>query len=330
MGMASNVKITHVEAGGSSTVEMDSLWVSTTKKRHNQIVDNIFRDRPVLAYMRERKNTDFLSDGGDMFIIPLELAENPNVEWIGKDQGLSMDDFDPLTAAQYTPKDIAANVKFSRHEMRVNAGSQRVFSLIDTKIKNTEKTMKKLMSQGVCTGAGGNTLEIDGLTRLIEAAVPASQTLVIGRVDPATVADWRTFGVNMSGEVAGSVLEEFMLDMYKDIVDEVGPPHVIFADQDTENTYELSARDYITSGGRVKIADFTFDMCMFIPSGELRFCHSEFFYFCVDSRYDYAWTDWKEQVNVPFTRHKQLLTTCATARSAGRGFGCLFNISATG
>lgn len=251
-----------------------------------------------------------------------------------------MDDFDPLSAAIYKPKNIAANVRWGRNEQRVNRGSSRIHSLINIKKKNTEKTIRRKLSLGVCTGAGGNTKEMDGIQRLIQAAAPADQTLVVGNVDPSVIPDWRTFGRSMSGVVAGSKLEEYMLVEYNKIEDEVGAPSVIWTDRTTQEIYENNQRDFLTSNGKVKIGDFTFELCQFkempilrdkdLPAGEMRFIHNEYLYFCVDSMFDFFWTPWKEQVNVPVTKHQQILTVCNLARSAGRCFSCLFSISETG
>lgn len=74
--MPTEEKVTYSRRGTES-VPMDSIWATTKDKLTKLIKDQIFRAYPLLAYVYSRKNTEFLSDGGEQFIIPLELAENP-------------------------------------------------------------------------------------------------------------------------------------------------------------------------------------------------------------------------------------------------------------
>ena len=86
------------------------------------------------------------------------------------------------------------------------------------------------------------------------------------------------------------------------------------------------------------MADFNFETVKYksapiapsdqAPSGEMRFVDNDGIDFCVDPEYWFKWTPWKEQVDNPFTQHRQVLSVCQLARSSARSLGCIGSITA--
>ncbi len=321
---------------GSTTIEMEQLFISTMDKRMKSIIDQIFSANVALAWMLSRKNTDLIGDGGKQFIVPLEVAENPNGGWIDVEEGISMDDYNPVDAAIYEGKDCAYNLRLGRYQQRVNRGSSKIFSLLQMKEENTVKTMRKLMEIGLWTGNGTDKV-MNGLPLLVPATEPASQTTKIGDISPSTKTWWRSLAINMSGIPAAAKLEARMLDLWDDIGLEGGNVDVIFTDTGTKKTYEKNQMDFISTGF-VKIADFNFEavkyksapiaVSKYATVGQLRMIDSSGIVFCVNPAAWFQWTAWKEQVNVPITKHRQLLSNVQLARKEARVTGCIYNITA--
>jgi len=331
-------KSTYVRSG-SGTIPVDELFVSTMIKRKNTIVDLVFKEKILLAKFLARKNTGLLSDGGDQFFIPMEVDVNPHGGWISETGGVSMNNFDPLAGATYLPKNIAYNVVFPRKDQRVNKGSSRLHSIIKIKEDNTVKSMRKDLEEAIVVGTGGTTLLPDGLTRLIPATARASQTTVIGNIDPAVFSWWRTQYISMTGRPALQFLPDDMLTMQNTIELEDGKVDWWFTTQTIAEMYEKNQLDFLTRS-ETKVGDNNYmtikykgaDIIMskLAPSGEMRAIDDRAIDLCVDSDNWFDWTDWKEQVNVPKTKHKQILSVCATARNSAENLGCIDNISLTG
>jgi len=331
-------KATYYKKGNIAYLDM--LFMSSWDQRWKSIEDQIFHKHPTLAWMLERKNTNMLGEGGEQFIAPLLVEENPNGGWINEEEGVSMDDFDPDAGATYWAKTLAYGTRWPRYQQRVNRGSNKKYSIIEHKEEVTIKSVKNLLAQAVYSGSGGASKQPEGLSRLIPPTVPASQSVSIGGLSPSTNAWWRTQGTDMSGSPATTNLESEMIDMHDTIELETGTPNVIFTHKDVKQIYEKNAMSFLTVDAKTKVGDATFEMVKFkslpiifdkfAPSGELRMVTNAGILWCVDPEFYMKWTDSKEAVNLPITKFRQLVTVCAMARIAARSHGCIFNISANG
>ena len=65
----------------------------------------------------------------------------------------------------------------------------------------------------------------------------------------------------------------------------------------------------------------------YAPVGEWRLVDSRNIKFCVDTMYWFHWTDWKEVVNIPITKHKQLVCCFQMSRTQARHLACIYNIA---
>lgn len=327
-------KKTYLKKG--ETASFDQLFATTIDNMTEAgLHDQYFRKRPILAMLLERKDTEMF-DGAQQANGLHEIGENPNGGWVGFNEGISMDDYDPFDGVQYWPKALAYGVIWTWEQQRVNRGKAAKHKLVERKIENTEKTIMKILSTGTWTGAGGSSNEMDGLPNLIPATVPASQSTAVGGVNPSTASWWRTQGINMSGKSATQDLENNMLTMYNNITAEGGDPDLIACDQTTHETYEKNALNFVVYKP-TKIADVTFDLCQYkgigmtfdkdAPSGELRMITRADLGFGIDPNYWFDYTGWKEAQNVPYTKARQVVCVCNLVRHAARTHGCIFNIS---
>jgi len=326
----------YYKVDNSTTVEMDQLFVTTMDRRAKQLVDQIFKKNIALAFLLSMKDTTMIQ-GGKQFIVPLEVEENPHGGWINDEEGIPMDDYDPVDAAIYGPKSLSYNVRFSREQRFVNRGDVRVHSLMSIKERNTIKSMQKRLEEAIWTGDGTNQKVMDGLPKIIPATVPASQSVTVGGISPSSKSWWRTQARNMSGMAAAAELEAELLTLYNDIALEGGTVNMNFTSQDIAETYEKNQMDYL-SVGMTKVGDFNFETIKYkggpisfsdlAPAGEWRMVDKEALIFAVDPAYWMRWTKDKEQVDNPFTSHRQILSRCNLCRREARTLGCIYNITA--
>jgi len=324
-------KATYTKRGG--TVEMNQLFATTLDKVQDYVEEQIFKDRPALAVCMENKDEKMFA-GSEQARGSIITGKNPNGGWINENDGLSMDDYDPFEQYLYYPKHAGYGVRWSKEQQRVNRGSGKIMSLIDEKIENTVESLRDTINEGLWGSGGGD--QMNGLQNMIPATVPASQTTSFGGINPSTTSEWRTKAINMTGLSSISDLEDNMLQMWNDIYVDKGKVDYIFTDQTTHQTYEKNARDFIYTS-EVKIADTNFELCQYkrkplifdneAPSGEMRFIDRRHFKMAIDPEYWFAWTDWKEAVNLPFTKFKQVLCDLNLCTNARRRLGCIFNIS---
>ncbi len=114
---------TYYKRGATPT--LDQLFITTTDKLGQYIIDQIFRKWPALAVLLEVKDTKMMA-GSEQIVVPLEVGENPNGGWISENESLGLDDYDPLDGAIYRVREMGYSVRFSRAQQRIN--SQPTFS----------------------------------------------------------------------------------------------------------------------------------------------------------------------------------------------------------
>lgn len=117
---------------------------------------------------------------------------------------MSVEASDVLTSAQFAWKQANCNVTMSGLEMLKNASEERVFNLIETRIKVAEKTMQNQLSDAMYysnTENGGKSP--GGLQHLI-ADLPTSGT--VGGIDAGAQTWWRNqfYDFSTAGVTASS------------------------------------------------------------------------------------------------------------------------------
>lgn len=314
------------------SARMDQLFATTVDTLVDHFEEQVFKDRPSMAILFELMDREMFA-GGEQARIPIITGKNPNGGWVDEDEGLSMDDYDPTNTAIYWPKSAAYGVKWTKAQMRANRGKNQKISLIDMKIDNTVESLRDTINEGSWGSGGGKTM--DGWQNMIPATAEASQSVSFGGIDPSQVIEWRTKAINMSGDSAISQLEDRMLTMWNRLFVDKGQVSYIFTDRITHETYEKNARDMVLAK-IAKIADVNFELLHYkgaplvfdneAPAQEMRFIDRRHVKFAIDPEYWFTWTDWKEALNVPFTKHKQVVCDLNLCTNARRRLGCIFNI----
>jgi hypothetical protein len=164
------------------------LVASTLKRRSGKILDAVLKTNALYNRLSQKGRIRPV-DGGLSITENIEYAENPNFNWYSGYDQLPLSPSDVISTAEWDWKQCACPVVISGREQLQNSGTNKVFDLLEAKLRNAETTMKNglnvaLLADG--TGSGGKVLT--GL----DAALPQDNTVgTYGGINRALWPFWR-------------------------------------------------------------------------------------------------------------------------------------------
>jgi hypothetical protein len=166
---------------------LSELITTTLRDRSGKLADNVSKGNVLLAKLKEKGAWE--SAEGRTIVQELDYAEG-NFQWYSGYETINITPPDTTTAAEYNWKQAAGSVSISGLEAEVqNVGKSQVISMLKSRIKNAERTMKNQVTVGMyATGTGNGGKEIGGL-QLLVADTPTSGT--VGGIDRSTSTFWR-------------------------------------------------------------------------------------------------------------------------------------------
>jgi hypothetical protein len=269
-------------APSTNTIYYDSLLTTTLSAYRKTLVDNIFKDSAFLAYLRM---TDAVKkqNGGERIAIPLMYGDNDTIKTHGGYSVLDTTPQDGLTTAFYEWAEIAGTISISRKEERQNSGEGRLISLLESKIKQAEMSMREKLNGDLLKGTVSaatfvpdqaddgsyGLLPLGYFCRKLKATDPT--TASVGNISSASHAWWRTVTADI-GATTGWANDDFSLNVttYAGLKVALrrfynyltrgsgGSPDLFVADQVTFETYE-NALDTQVRYQNTKMADMGFD-----------------------------------------------------------------------
>ena len=138
----------------------DSLSALTRDKFLPVLVDNIFNSNPLT--LKLLANAEKL-DGGKKIITPIEYGKNTAQGFYSGYDVLDTTPSDPITAAEWNWKQAFSTITISGEEELKNSGDSQVLSLLKSKMKNAEKSLKDLFGTKLFQNAAPGTNEITSL-----------------------------------------------------------------------------------------------------------------------------------------------------------------------
>ena len=131
----------------ANTVSMNAI---TREKFIPVLVDNIFNSNPL--NLKLLKNAEKL-DGGRKIITPVESVINTQQGWIGTGgdtfSGSEGDSIETFTKAEWDWKTAFGTIVIEGDMTHKNMGSSQVISLLKSKVKNAEKSLKDLFGTSI-------------------------------------------------------------------------------------------------------------------------------------------------------------------------------------
>ncbi len=158
----------------------DALISTTLKKYRPKLEDNIFKDLPLLFWLREGDRIERV-DGGEQLVEPLMAGLNNTAGSYAGYDNLSTLPQEGITAAVYDWRQFAVTVAISGIEEAKNNGESRVIALLQSKIEQAEDTAsEKFNEMFYADGTGNSSKDWLGLKALIPDN-PAAGT--VGGID---------------------------------------------------------------------------------------------------------------------------------------------------
>ena len=156
---------------------LGEIITTTLRKRSGEFKDNVSNHNALLRRLTEKGQTRII-DGGRTIVEELDYAENSTFQRYSGFDTFNVGQSDVLDAAEYDPVQAKVSVVISGREKALNSGSERVVDLMESRIKNAQRTMSNNISSDIYSD-GTTTNQIGGLQLLVQDD-PTTSTSVGG------------------------------------------------------------------------------------------------------------------------------------------------------
>lgn len=147
---------------------LDELNTSTQRFIVPGIIDNVFKNDPLLAYMKKNNLEKF--PGGTQIQENLVYAALPNGGAYADGDTSTIDIVQTETGATFLPKNYWVPVGISKNQAQVfNKGPEAVFRLVDARLQNAALTMSAILAIALYNDgqSAGRTLQLNGLAEML-------------------------------------------------------------------------------------------------------------------------------------------------------------------
>lgn len=191
--------------------------LSTTLNNYNEtLTNNIFKQTPLLNYLSSKGRLRKLG-GGVKIIEPLIYAVGDAGSYSGYDQ-ITINPVTGLTAAEYPWRQLYATIAISGLEEAQNNGKEAFINLLEAKIMQAEKTLKKNVNTMLYSdGTGNSNKEWYGLSIAISGTDDGAATvgtLNWGGIDGASDTWWKSVVKGQSAGAATPLTLQFLSTAY--------------------------------------------------------------------------------------------------------------------
>lgn len=185
----------------SPNTSWTDILTTTLYARQKTMADNILTNNALLTYLKKGDRRRPVS-GGVSILEHLEYATSTNFARISGYEAFPIAAQELFTAAEFAPKEAVTAITISQREMAQNAGDAQMLDLLESRVKNGEKTLlNNIASDCYADGTASASKQIGGL-QLLVADAPTTGT--VGGIDRASYTFWRNYylGASVSGSGA--------------------------------------------------------------------------------------------------------------------------------
>lgn len=176
---------------------LDEIVTTTLRNRSKKLADNVTNNNALLMRLKQRGNRKAVS-GGRVITQELEYAENSTYKRYSGYETLDISPSDVFSAAEFDWKQVAVAVSISGLEQLKNSGKEQMIDLLESRIKNAERTFMNNMSTDIYSdGTADGGKQVGGLQLLI-ADDPTTGT--VGGINRANHSFWRNQIYDFSDE----------------------------------------------------------------------------------------------------------------------------------
>jgi hypothetical protein len=234
---------------------LSELVTTTLRHRAGKLRDAVTINSALMMRLKEKGRVQPVS-GGRTIVEELEYAENSTYTRYSGYEPLNIQPSDVLTAAEYSWKQAAMAVTMSGLEERINSGKAAVIDLLESRIKNAEKSFINNLTRDMYSD-GSATNQIGGLRSLVSDA----GTGTVGGINSSTWSFWRSQLVSFAGETltpGSDTIQEAMNKLFVKLIRNRDKVDLIVAD----NVYWLYYLESLQPIQRItnsKLADAGFE-----------------------------------------------------------------------
>ena len=274
---------------------LTEIVTTTLRNRTGKLADNITKNNALLFRLRKRGNVKTVS-GGRTIVQELEYAENGTFKRYSGYEALNISPSDVFTGAEFNYAQAAVAVSISGLEQLQNTGEEAIIDLLESRIKNAEKTLvNNIALDCYSDGTADGGRQIGGLALLVSQT---PTTGVVGGIDASTTVGtfWRNLkfsGVTDGGTATTSAnIQSYMNRLYVQLVRQTDKPDLIIADNNYFRLYleSLQAIQRITSN---EMGEAGFDSLKYMnsdvvldggfgggaPASTMQFLNTDYIYF---------------------------------------------------
>lgn len=274
---------------------LTEIVTTTLRNRTGKLADNITKNNALLFRLRKRGNVKTVS-GGRTIVQELEYAENGTFKRYSGYEALNISPSDVFTGAEFNYAQAAVAVSISGLEQLQNTGEEAIIDLLESRIKNAEKTLvNNIALDCYSDGTADGGRQIGGLALLVSTT---PTTGVVGGIDASTSVGtfWRNTafsGVTNGGAATTSAnIQSYMNRVYVQQVRQTDKPDLIIADNNYFRLYleSLQAIQRITSN---EMGEAGFDSLKYMssdvvldggfgggaPTSQMYFLNTDYIYF---------------------------------------------------
>lgn len=247
---------------------LTEIVTTTLRNRTGKLADNVTKNSALLYRLRRRGNVKTVS-GGRTIVQELEYAENGTFKRYSGYEALNISPSDVFTGAEFNYAQAAVAVSISGLEQLQNSGEDAIIDLLESRIKNAEKTLvNNIALDCYSDGTADGGRQIGGL-QLLVSATPT--TGVVGGIDASTSIGsfWRNTAfsavTNGGGAATSANIQSYMNRVYVQQVRGTDRPDLIIADNNYFRLYleSLQAIQRITSN---EMGEAGFDSLKYMSS----------------------------------------------------------------
>lgn len=228
---------------------LSEIIATTLRNRSGKLADNVSDNNALLNRLKKRGNVKPV-DGGRTIVQELEYTENSTFKRYSGYETLNISPSDVFTAAEFDWKQAAVAVSISGLEQLQNSGSERVIDLLESRIKNAERTMQNNLSADMYSdGTADGGKQIGGL----QALIADTPTNTVGGINRSTWSFWKnvSYDATTDGGAAATAanIQSYMNRVWLQVVRGTDRPDLIIADNNYFRLYweSLQAIQRITS-----------------------------------------------------------------------------------
>jgi hypothetical protein len=209
---------------------LSELVTTTLRNRSKKLADNVTNNNALLMRLKQKGNMRPVS-GGRTIVQELEYAENSTYKRYSGYETLDISPSDVFTAAEFDLKQCAVAVSISGLETLQNSGKENMIDLLESRIKNAERTMMNNMSTDVYSdGTADGGKQVGGL-QLLVADDPTTGTA--GGINRANYEFWRNqlYDFSVASATPGSdTIQTAMNQLWLNCTRNADRPDLIVAD----------------------------------------------------------------------------------------------------